>query len=66
LAIIRQGAAHFDKYLLDADWSINNGNWMWLSASAFFHQYHRVYRSDPGFGRPAMNARIRAFVDILV
>lgn len=34
---------HFDKYLLDADWSLNNGNWMWLSASAFFHQYHRVY-----------------------
>jgi cryptochrome len=38
-----QGARVFDKYLLDADWAINNGNWMWLSASAYFHQYYRVY-----------------------
>jgi len=37
------GAAVFDKYLVDADWSLNNANWMWLSASAFFHQYFRVY-----------------------
>lgn len=33
----------FDELLLDADWSLNNGNWMWLSASAYFHQYFRVY-----------------------
>eukprot|EP00762_Andalucia_godoyi_P002529 ANDGO_02732.mRNA.1 (6-4)DNA photolyase len=33
----------FDKYLVDADWALNNGNWLWLSASAFFHQYFRVY-----------------------
>jgi len=33
----------FDRDLIDADWSINNGNWMWLSASAFFSQYFRVY-----------------------
>lgn len=33
-----RGARVFDRHLLDADWSINNGNWMWLSASAFFHQ----------------------------
>lgn len=26
----------FDKYLIDADWSLNAANWMWLSASAFF------------------------------
>jgi hypothetical protein len=37
------GARVFDRYLLDADWALNNGNWMWLSASAFFHQYFRVY-----------------------
>jgi len=40
----------FDKYLLDADWAINNGNWMWLSASAFFSQYFRVY-SPISFGK---------------
>lgn len=33
----------FDKYLVDADWSINNFSWHWLSCSAFFHQYFRVY-----------------------
>ena len=40
----------FDKYLLDADWAINSGNWMWLSASAFFSQYFRVY-SPISFGK---------------
>lgn len=40
----------FEKYLLDADWAINNGNWMWLSASAFFSQYFRVY-SPISFGK---------------
>jgi cryptochrome len=38
-----QGAKVFDKYLLDSDWAINNGNWLWLSASAYFHQFFRVY-----------------------
>lgn len=34
----------FEELLLDADHFINAGNWMWLSASAFFNQYYRVYR----------------------
>jgi len=38
-----RGAAVFDKYLLDADWALNNGNWMWLSCSCFFYQYFRCY-----------------------
>ena len=38
-----QGAAVFEELLLDADPSLNFGNWMWLSASAFFHQYWRIY-----------------------
>ncbi len=25
----------FDKYLLDGDWSVCAGNWMWVSSSAF-------------------------------
>ena len=33
----------FDRLLVDADWALNNANWMWLSCSAFFHQYDRVY-----------------------
>ena len=38
-----EGAAVFDELLLDADWSLNSANWLWLSASAFFAQYFRVY-----------------------
>ncbi|KAK2705320.1 hypothetical protein QYM36_017382, partial [Artemia franciscana] len=37
------GVKVFDEYLLDADWSLNNANWMWLSASSFFYQFQRVY-----------------------
>ena len=44
------GAKVFDRLLIDADWSINNANWMWLSASAFFTQYFRVY-SPVAFGK---------------
>jgi len=40
----------FDKLLIDADWAINNANWQWLSASAFFTQYFRVY-SPITFGK---------------
>jgi cryptochrome len=40
----------FEEHLLDADWSLNAGNWMWLSASAYFHQYFRVY-SPIAFGK---------------
>lgn len=29
------GLDHFLKYLLDADWSVCAGNWMWVSSSAF-------------------------------
>ncbi|CAM9160349.1 unnamed protein product [Ascophyllum nodosum] len=44
------GAAVFDELLLDADWSINNFNWQWLSCSAFFYQYFRCY-SPVAFGK---------------
>ncbi|GIY62846.1 cryptochrome-1 [Caerostris darwini] len=44
------GMKVFEELLLDADWSLNAGNWMWLSCSAFFHQYYRVY-SPIAFGK---------------
>ncbi|KAJ3069942.1 (6-4)DNA photolyase [Podochytrium sp. JEL0797] len=31
------------RYLIDTDSALNNGNWMWVSASAYFSQYFRVY-----------------------
>ncbi len=37
------GQKVFEQLLVDADWSINASNWMWLSASAFFNAYYRVY-----------------------
>ncbi|ESP04097.1 hypothetical protein LOTGIDRAFT_180057 [Lottia gigantea] len=45
-----EGQKVFEEYLLDADWSLNAGNWMWLSASSFFYQYFRVY-SPVAFGK---------------
>lgn len=45
-----RGQEVFEEYLLDADWALNAGNWMWLSASAFFHQFFRVY-SPVAFGK---------------
>jgi cryptochrome len=44
------GAKVFDKLLIDADWSLNNANWMWLSCSSFFYQYFRCY-SPVAFGK---------------
>ncbi|CDW98027.1 hypothetical protein [Sporisorium scitamineum] len=38
-----RGAEIFDKYLIDWDPCSNPGNWMWLSCSAFFTQYFRLY-----------------------
>lgn len=34
-----KGVLVFEELLVDADWSLNNANWMWLSCSAFFSQY---------------------------
>lgn len=45
-----EGAKIFRKYLIDHDHALNAGNWMWLSASAFFNRYFRVY-SPVAFAR---------------
>lgn len=45
-----RGQEVFEEWLLDSDWALNAGNWMWLSASAFFHQFFRVY-SPVAFGK---------------
>ncbi|KAA8497133.1 (6-4)DNA photolyase [Porphyridium purpureum] len=53
------GKAVFEKHLIDADWSLNAANWMWLSCSAFFHQYFRVY-SPSAF--PKKYSHVAAFI----
>lgn len=40
----------FDELLIDADWSVNAGSWMWLSCSSFFQQFFHSY-CPVGFGR---------------
>jgi cryptochrome len=45
-----QGAAVFEERLIDADWSLNNFNWQWLSCTAHFYQYFRCY-SPVTFGK---------------
>ncbi len=42
----------FDELLLDADWSVNAGTWMWLSCSSFFQHFLPVY-CPVKFGRKA-------------
>ncbi|POM68606.1 Cryptochrome, partial [Phytophthora palmivora] len=45
-----RGLEVFQERLIDHDWSINAGNWLWLSASYFFSAYFRVY-SPSTFGK---------------
>uniref|UniRef100_A0A8D0CN33 Photolyase/cryptochrome alpha/beta domain-containing protein n=1 Tax=Scleropages formosus TaxID=113540 RepID=A0A8D0CN33_SCLFO len=45
-----EGMKVFEELLLDADWSVNAGSWMWLSCSSFFQQFFHCY-CPVGFGR---------------
>ncbi|KAJ6706303.1 CRYPTOCHROME [Salix purpurea] len=45
-----RGRDVFERLLIDSDWAINNGNWLWLSCSSFFYQYNRIY-SPISFGK---------------
>ncbi|KAH9607866.1 hypothetical protein KSS87_000002 [Heliosperma pusillum] len=33
-----KGRDVFERLLIDSDWAINNGNWLWLSCSSFFYE----------------------------
>ncbi|KAJ3174829.1 hypothetical protein HK101_010815 [Irineochytrium annulatum] len=61
-----RGAEVFEELLIDHDPALNVGNWLWLSASAFFHQYFRVY-SPVTFGKKYdKNGKyIRKYVPVL-
>ncbi|KAG8197157.1 hypothetical protein JTE90_011318 [Oedothorax gibbosus] len=47
-----EGMKVFDELLLDADWSVNAGQWMWLSCSSFFQQFFHLF-CPVRFGRKA-------------
>ena len=55
----------FEEYLLDADWSLNAANWMWLSASAFFHQvswlFNRLFLLLLAFAKPVSGMLFSCF-----
>ncbi|XP_061678938.1 cryptochrome-2 isoform X2 [Syngnathoides biaculeatus] len=60
------GMKVFEELLLDADWSVNAGSWMWLSCSAFFQQFFHCY-CPVGFGRRTdpTGDYIRRYIPIL-
>ncbi|ETN11928.1 hypothetical protein PPTG_09593 [Phytophthora nicotianae INRA-310] len=37
-----RGATYFQEKMIDLDWPINVGNWLWVSASCFFTNYRRM------------------------
>lgn len=46
------GMDHFMSYLIDCDWAINAGNWLWISSSAFEKLLDTSVTIDPVlFGR---------------
>jgi len=42
-----KGCAHFRTHLVDSDWAVNAGNWMWVSSSAFDRLLDCSLRIDP-------------------
>jgi deoxyribodipyrimidine photolyase len=56
----------FEELLLDADWSVNAGMWLWLSCSSFFQQFFHCY-CPVKFGRKAdpNGDYIRKYVPVL-
>ncbi|XP_062276746.1 cryptochrome-2 [Scomber scombrus] len=60
------GMRVFEELLLDADWSVNAGSWMWLSCSAFFQQFFHCY-CPVGFGKRTdpSGDYIRRYIPIL-
>jgi cryptochrome len=44
----KYGRNVFEKKLIDSDWALNNGNWLWLAGVAPFSMpYYRIYNPCP-------------------
>ena len=44
----KHGRDIFERKLIDSDWAVNNGNWLWLAGVAPFSMpYYRVYNPCP-------------------
>lgn len=47
----KYGREVFDRKLIDSDWAVNNGNWLWLAGVAPFSMpYYRIYNPCPSAG----------------
>ena len=54
-----RGRDMFDRKLVDADWALNNGNWLWLSGVAPFSMpYFRLYNPCPD-GKSSLNVEAK-------
>ncbi len=54
-----RGRDIFDRKLVDADWALNNGNWLWLSGVAPFSMpYFRLYNPCPD-GKSSLNVEAK-------
>ena len=52
----KHGRDVFERKLLDSDWALNNGNWLWLAGVAPFSMpYFRVYNPCPD-SKSSLNA----------
>ena len=61
-----EGMKVFDELLLDADWSVNAGTWLWMSYSSFFKAINQVF-CPVAFGRKIdpNGDFIRRFIPVL-
>ena len=49
----------FERKLLDSDWALNNGNWLWLAGVAPFSMpYYRIYNPCPD-GKSSLNVETK-------
>lgn len=52
----KYGRDIFEKKLVDSDWALNNGNWLWLAGVAPFSMpYYRIYNPCPD-AKSSLNA----------
>ena len=52
----KYGRDIFERKLVDSDWAINNGNWLWLAGVAPFSMpYYRIYNPCPD-SKSSLNA----------
>ena len=49
----------FERKLVDSDWALNNGNWLWLAGVAPFSMpYYRIYNPCPD-GKSSLNVETK-------